>query len=98
MKSIWVNVPSDYEGGTWINIVFRGDCYSENDVWYHVQIDGCEVLNYDNKRGEGEITDATDMLDWLIETVKMVLDIVKKGEYEAYVSGVPYYKRRSTIY
>ena len=40
MKSIWVNVPSDYEGGTWINIVFRGDCYEENDVWYNVQIDG----------------------------------------------------------
>ncbi len=97
MKSIWVNVPSDYEGGTWINIVFRGDCYAENDVWYNVQIDGCEVLNYDNKRGEGEITDATDMLDWLIETIKMVLDIVKKGEYEAYVSGVPYYKRNGVI-
>lgn len=97
MKSIWVNVPSDYEGGTWINIVFRGDRYAEKDVWYNVRIDGCEVLNYDNKRSEGEIVDATGMLDWLIETVKMVLSLAEKGEYEAYISGVPYYRRNGVI-
>ncbi|SFL54106.1 hypothetical protein SAMN05216390_1436 [Lachnospiraceae bacterium KH1T2] len=98
IKSIWIHVPSDdYEESAWINIVFRGDYYAENDIWYNVQIDGADVFNYDNKRIEGEIVDATEMLDWLIDTVKMVLSLVEKGEYEAYTSEVPYYKRNGVI-
>ncbi len=98
MKSIWIHVPSDdYEESAWINIVFRGDYYAENDIWYNVQIDGADVFNYDNKRIEEEIVDATEMLDWLIDTVKMVLSLVEKGEYEAYTSEVPYYKRNGVI-
>lgn len=97
MKSLWVKVPSDYKDDTWINIIFRGDCYAENDVWYDIQIDGCDVLTYDNKRSEGEIVDATEILDWLIETVKMVLSMIEKGEYDTYITGVPYYKRKGAI-
>ncbi len=97
MKSIWVHVDSEFEGGDWVNIVFRGGCYAENDIWYDIQIDGVQVLSYDIKRSEGDVQDATEILDWLIVSVKMVLSMAEKGEYEAYISGVPYYKRRGVI-
>ena len=61
-KSIWVNIPSDYAGGEWLNIVFRGDCYDVGDVYYDIQIDGVQVLSYDSKRSEGEVLDVTEML------------------------------------
>ena len=96
-KSIWVNVPSDYEGGTWINIVFRGDCYDVGDVFFDIQFDGVQVLSYDSKRRAGEIFDFTKMLDWLIDRVSEVISMAKNGEYDSYISKVPYYQRRGAI-
>lgn len=96
-KSIWVNIPDDYEEGKWINIVFRGDCYDVDDVFYDIQFDGVSVLSYDSKRSEGEIIDATEMFDWLIDRVSEVISMAKKGEYDSYISKVPYYQRRGAI-
>lgn len=96
-KSIWVNIPSDYAGGEWLNIVFRGDCYDVGDVYYDIQIDGVQVLSYDSKRSEGEVLDVTEMLDWLIARVSDVLVMAKNGEYDSYISKVPYYRRRGAI-
>ena len=96
-KSIWVNIPSDYAGGEWLNIIFRGDCYDVGDVFYDIQFDGVQVLSYDSKRGEGEIFDVTEMLDWLIARVSDVLVMAKNGEYDSYISKVPYYRRRGAI-
>lgn len=96
-KSIWVNIPSDYAGGEWLNIVFRGDCYDVGDVYYDIQIDGVQVLSYDSKRSEGEVLDVTEMLDWLIARVSDVLVMAKNGKYDSYISKVPYYRRRGAI-
>ncbi len=96
-KSIWINIPDETVGDTWINIVFRGECYDAEDVFYDIQVDGVQVLSYDSKRSEGEILDVTEMLDWLIECVSKVLDMARKGEYEPYISKVPYYRRRGAI-
>ncbi len=96
-KSIWVNIPSDYAGGEWLNIVFRGDCYDVGDAYYDIQINGVQVLSYDSKRSEGEVLDVTEMLDWLIARVSDVLVMAKNGEYDSYISKVPYYRRRGAI-
>ena len=96
-KSIWVKVPYASQKYTWKNIVFRGDIYKEDDIWYDIEIDGNQVFSYDNGRCKGVFLDDNDMLDWLIETVSKVLIMAQNGEYEAYTSDIPYYKRKGVI-
>lgn len=96
-RSIWVKVPGGFHGTEWLNITFHGDCYAPGDIFYEVQIDGVQVLSYDSKRSEGEILDATEMLDWLIESVTAIIKLVGDGRYEEYISDVPYARRRGVI-
>lgn len=96
-RTIWLKVSDNDIEDTWLNIVFRGDYYEIGDIFYDIQIDGVQVLSYDSKRSEGEIRDVTEMLDWMIECVLKTIVMAHNGEYELYVSNVPYYKRRGAI-
>jgi len=96
-KSIWIKVLGGLSGTEWVNVVFHGDCYAPGDVFYEIQIDGVQVLSYDSKRSEGEVLDATEMIDWLIESVSEVIKLAESGNYEKYISDVPYSRRRGVI-
>lgn len=96
-RSIWVNVPNKMDDGDWVNIRFCGAVYDPGDVFYEVMLDDISVMSYDSKSTDRSIVDITDMLDGLIECVKMVLSLAEKGEYESYIAKVPYERRRGVI-
>ncbi|MBQ9302305.1 hypothetical protein [Butyrivibrio sp.] len=96
-RSIWVNVPNKTDNGDWVNIRFCGAVYGPGDVFYEVMLDDISVMSYDSKRTDRNIVDITDMLDGLIDCVNKVLSLVENGEYESYITKVPYERRRGVI-